>query len=172
MIRLFPPGRGGRPGRLSGKKGRTRVQVTVKQLAALVHGQVIGDGDRTIRAARPVTDAGADDVTFVENERNARLLQGSRAAAVVAPAALAGRINESTGEQAFTLILVADPLTAFVAVMQRLHGRPEPPPHGVDPRASVDPTAYVGDDASIHPFAVVGAGSTLGARCRIHSGAV
>jgi UDP-3-O-[3-hydroxymyristoyl] glucosamine N-acyltransferase len=148
------------------------VQVTVKQLAALVHGQVSGDGDRLIRAARPVTDAGPEDVTFVEDERNARLLRDSHAAAVVAPAALAGRINQLVSERKFTLILVADPLTAFVAVMQRLHSSPSPPPHGVDPRASVDATAYVGDDVSIHPFAVVGAGSTVGARCRIHSGAV
>jgi UDP-3-O-[3-hydroxymyristoyl] glucosamine N-acyltransferase len=42
----------------------------------------------------------------------------------------------------------------------------------VDPRAFVHPTAQIGEAASIHPFAVVGEGSVLGARCTIHSGAV
>jgi UDP-3-O-[3-hydroxymyristoyl] glucosamine N-acyltransferase len=70
------------------------------------------------------------------------------------------------------LIRVADPLSAFVAIVRRLHGRPEPPPVGIDPRAAVDPTARIGAGASIQPFASVGAGSVLGARCRLYPGAV
>ena len=47
--------------------------------------------------------------------------------------------------------------------MEKLHGRPKPPPHGIDPRAFVHPTAQIGADASILPFAVVGEGSVIGA---------
>jgi UDP-3-O-[3-hydroxymyristoyl] glucosamine N-acyltransferase len=53
-----------------------------------------------------------------------------------------------------------------------MHGRAEPPPHGIDPLASIHPTAQIGPEASIMPFAVVGEGSVIGARSRIHSGAV
>ena len=148
--------------------------VTVNELAALVQGQVRGDAARVIRAARPVPEAGPDAVTFVENERNLRLLKTCRAAAVVAPAALAGRVAEHAGGdgQAFTVVQVADALSAFVAIVQKLHGRPEPPPHGVDPRAFVHPTARIGEGASVFPFASVGEGSMVGARCRLHVGAV
>ena len=150
------------------------MQFTVCDLASLVNGQVHGDGGRTIRAAKPVAEAGPEDLTFVENERNARLLKSCRAAAVVAPTSLAGRMAEFTGqsEQTFTIVEVTDALAAFVVIMQRLHGRPQPPPHGIDPRSFVHPSAVVGPDASVWPFASVGEGAVIGARCRIFTGAV
>ena len=150
------------------------MQVAVTDLAVLVNGQVHGDGGRIIHAAKALSEAGPHDLTFVENERNARLLRGCRAAAVVAPPALASRMPEFTGEpvQTFTVVEVKDALAAFVAIMQRLHGRAEPAPHGVDPRACVDPSARIGPNASVFPFASVGEGSVVGARCRLHAGAV
>jgi UDP-3-O-[3-hydroxymyristoyl] glucosamine N-acyltransferase len=155
-------------------KGRIDVHVTVNDLAALVNGTVHGDGQRAILAAKPVAEAGSSDVTFVENERNLRLLTACRAAAVVAPAALAKRIAELRGVegQHFIVVQVNDALAAFVAIAQHLHGQPEPPPHGVDPRAFVHPSAKVGADASVFPFVSVGENSVIGARCRLHSGAV
>ncbi len=166
------PRRGG--GSFHGRKAGTLVQVTVYDLASLVQGQIHGDGKRTIRAAKPVAEAGPDDLTFVENERNARLLKSCRAAAVVAPAALVGRMAEfiDKSEQTFTIVEVKDALAAFVVIMQRLHGRPQPPPHGIDPRAFVHPSAVIGPDASVLPFASVGEGSVIGARCRMYSGAI
>src|SRR5262249_14725585 len=62
--------------------------------------------------------------------------------------------------------------SAFVAIVRHLHGRAEPPPHGIDPKAAIHPTAQIGADASIFPFAAVGEGSVVGARCCIHTGAV
>ncbi len=46
------------------------------------------------------------------------------------------------------------------------------PPRGIDPLASIDPTATIGVEPSIHPFAVIAEGCVVGARCRIHSGVV
>jgi UDP-3-O-[3-hydroxymyristoyl] glucosamine N-acyltransferase len=153
-------------------KGRIGVHVTVNDLAVLVNGTVHGDGERAIGAAKPVPDAGPRDVTFVENERNVRLLGTCRAAAVVAPASLAARISKLSSVDGieFTVVQVNDALTGFAAIMHKLHGQPDPPPHGIDPRAFVHPTAQIGADASILPFATVGEGSVIGARCRLFSG--
>ena len=138
--------------------------VTVRQLAELVDGQVLGDGDVTISAARPLGEAQAGDITFVENDKHAHGLHACRASAAVVP--------QSLPANGMALIRVADPLTAFIAIVRHLLGREEPAPHGIDPRANVHPTARIGPDASLFPFAVVGEGSVLGARCRLHSGAV
>ena len=91
-------------------KGRIGVHVTVNDLAVLVDGTVHGDGERAIVAAKPVPDAGPRDVTFVENERNLRLLETCRAAAVVAPVALAARICKLTSADGceFTVIQVTE----------------------------------------------------------------
>jgi UDP-3-O-[3-hydroxymyristoyl] glucosamine N-acyltransferase len=124
----------------------------------------VGDEHLVIHAARTLGEAQPGDITFVEDADHLRGLTGCRASAVVtAPSVPANGLPQ---------IRVADPLAAFVEIVRHLHGRAEPPPHGIDPRASVHPTAQVGADASVFPFAVVGEGSVVGARCRLHSGAV
>ncbi len=140
------------------------MSVTVRHLAELVQGQVEGDAEQLIHAARPLGDCRPGDITFVDDEKHAGRLHGCRASAAVVPAGVIAN--------GLTVIRVADPLTAFVAVVRRLQGKAEPPPHGIDPRAVVHPTARIGPDPSIHPLAVVGEGSVVGARCRVHSGAV
>jgi UDP-3-O-[3-hydroxymyristoyl] glucosamine N-acyltransferase len=140
------------------------VPITLRQLAELIHGQVCGDATLEVNAARALQEAGPGDITFIESDKHAPLLKTCRAAAVVVPPNLAAA--------GLNVIRVADPLAAFIAIVRHLHGRAEPAPHGIDPRAAVHPTARVGAEPSIFPFAVVGEGSVLGARCRIHSGAV
>jgi UDP-3-O-[3-hydroxymyristoyl] glucosamine N-acyltransferase len=172
IVRFFalgyhlPPGNRLRSGcnLLSRKKGYPRVSLTVRELAELVSGKVVGDGDREIVAARALDEAQPGDITFVEDEKHARYLHDCRASAIVAPASIP--VNGQT------LIQVADPLAAFVVIVRRLHSRAEPPCHGIDPLASVHPTARVGEGCGLFPFAVVREGSVLGARCQIHSGAV
>ena len=148
--------------------------ITVQQLADLVHGQVIGDAAKEIRDARPLNLAGPGDISFVENERNSRLLNGSLASAVVVPKSLMDRKPELEAGQAgpITLIVVPDSLSAFIAVVQFLHAAPAAKRNGIHPSAAVDSTAVIGPESDIGPFAVIGAASKIGARCTIHSGAV
>jgi UDP-3-O-[3-hydroxymyristoyl] glucosamine N-acyltransferase len=140
------------------------VSVTVRQLAELVEGMVLGDGDLLIKTARPLGEAQPGDITFIENERKLGPLHACPASAAVVPSQV-----QANGK---TLIQVKDPLASFVVIVRHLQGWTEPPIHGIDPKASVHPTARIGPDASIFPFAVIGAGTTVGARCRIHSGVV
>jgi UDP-3-O-[3-hydroxymyristoyl] glucosamine N-acyltransferase len=140
------------------------VPITVRQLAELVQGQVCGDGEILIQSARSLSEAGPGDITFVESERYAAQFRTCLASAAVVSAAL-----QASG---LTLIRVADPLAAFIAIVRHLQGKSEPEPHGIDPRACVDATARIGPSASILPFASVGAGTVSGARCRIHNGVV
>jgi UDP-3-O-[3-hydroxymyristoyl] glucosamine N-acyltransferase len=140
------------------------VSVTVRELAELVQGKVLGNGDLPIRMARSVGEAQAGDITFIENEKNAGHLHDCAASAAVVPPPI-----EANGK---TVIQVKDPLAAFVTIVRHLQGWSEPPRHGIDPKASVHPSAKIGSDASIYPLAVIGSGTTVGARCRIHSGVV
>jgi UDP-3-O-[3-hydroxymyristoyl] glucosamine N-acyltransferase len=150
------------------------VRVTVQQLAALVQAEVRGDGAALIDAARTLGEAGPGQVSFLESDRHLRHLKTCRAGAVVAPAALADRLSDPAvlPEPAPAFLFVADPLAAFVTMVQHLHGAPPAPPPGVDPLASVHPTAVLGPGASVGPFAVVGAGCVVGARCVLGPGVV
>jgi UDP-3-O-[3-hydroxymyristoyl] glucosamine N-acyltransferase len=137
---------------------------TVRELAALVGGEVHGDGDTPIHAARGLNEAGPGHITFADTDRHIAALHRSPASAAVVP--------NTAPTNGRALIRVADPMAAFVTIACHLHGRPTPPPHGIDPLADIHPTATIGPDASIHAFAVVGENCILGARCRIMSGVV
>src|SRR5262249_17493117 len=127
-------------------------------------GEISGDAETPILAARALSEARAGDITFAEDERHLATFHATNASAVVIPTRLSPNGKPT--------IRVPDALIAFVAIVRHLHGKPEPPPSGIDPLASVHPTAEVGIQPSIYPYAVIGEGSILGARCRVHSGVV
>jgi UDP-3-O-[3-hydroxymyristoyl] glucosamine N-acyltransferase len=135
---------------------------TVRELAALVGGDVCGEGGRVVTAARPFAEATESDITFLDQSQSPP--ESSVAAAIVVPLGV-----NIVGP---ALIRVADPFTAFVTIASHLHGRPATGPQGIDPLAEVSPTAVIGPGATIEAFAAVRAGVVIGANCRIHSGAV
>lgn len=138
--------------------------VTVRQLAELVQGKVVGDDTLVINAARILQDAQAGDITFLDNPKMSARLDQSRASAAVAAATVSSLDK--------TLIQVPDPLLAFVAIVQHLQGKAVAAPLGIDPRAAVHASARVGADPSIHPFAIVGENTVVGERCQLHAGAI
>ena len=140
------------------------MSITIRQLAEMVHGQVVGDGALVIRSARTLQEAQAGDITFLENAKHVAKLESSNASAAVAS------INVPAGTK--TLIQVGDPLLAFTTIFRHLQGKTAPTPTGIDPRAAVHASAVVGAEPSIYPFAVVGANTVIGKRCQVHPGVV
>lgn len=135
--------------------------MTLAQLAELVQGQLHGDGSLVIKGARPLLEAGPADITFVENEKYARQLPRSKAAAAV--------VHQLVPSCALAQIITPDPLAAFAVIVQHLRGHKDKRPARLDPRAAIHPTARIGPGCTVLPFAFVGEGSVLGARCLIHS---
>ena len=143
---------------------------TVEQLAKLVRGRLVGDGTVSIRSARPVGEAGPGDITFIENDRFAKLLRGSPAsAAIVGPHFSTGR-NEV--EQSLAVIEVDDPMSAFLAVRTHLIGEQKARWTGIHPQACVATTAQIGAEVAIYPFVYVGDGASIGDGTTLHPGAV
>lgn len=136
--------------------------VTLQELAELVHGQIVGDGSLKIGAARTLLEALPGDITFVEDEKHAAQLHGCKASAAVVPPAFPAN--------GMAFIEVPDPLHAFVTIVRHLRRRPEPSCQGIDGRACIHPTARIGPESSVLPFAYVGEGTIVGAHCRIHNG--
>ncbi len=141
---------------------------TVEQLAALVGGRVVGDGSIVIQAARPVSEAGPGDISFVDDERYARHLRSSPVSAVL----VGPSCPIPDGELGPALIEVADPREAFIAVRGHLAGGFQTRWSGVHERAFVAPSARLGAGVTVYPFAYVGDEAELGEGCTIHPGAV
>ncbi len=138
------------------------MQATLAELAALVGGQIVGDGQLLILGAATLRDADAGQITLVDKVEKSHLLEDCRAAAVVAPAGFAAR--------RLPAIQVADVHGAFAAIVQFFAPPRQRLRAGVSPLAVISPTAELGPDVDVHPFATVGEGVSIGTGSTIHSG--
>jgi UDP-3-O-[3-hydroxymyristoyl] glucosamine N-acyltransferase len=130
---------------------------SIQEIAAMIGGAVLGDNKRVIRNIRPIDEAGMDDLTFIANPKYYKMLQTTRAAAILVP--------PGTVEPDKNLIVVADPYAAFgklLAVFYPVdHG-----PIGVHPAAYIEEGAWVSREATVLPRAFISRGA------RIEKGAV
>ncbi len=140
------------------------MNVTVRQLAEWVRGEVLGDPDLAISNARTLGDAQPGDITFVESAKHLSAWHTSKASAAVVPA--------SVPVNGRPVIRVVDPLMAFVNIVQHLRARPAESPGDVSPSAHVHPSAILAPGVSVGPFAVIGEGVEVGANSTIHAGVV
>lgn len=137
--------------------------LTVREVAAWVEGEVVGDPASVIRAAKPLSDSpGAEDITVVLDEKFLSQFHASNAGAAV--------VDQSVPLNGKTLVRVKDPLMAFVTIVQRMHGQAITSWTGIHSTAIIHPTATIGPNASIGPHVTVGEGTVIGARCRLQPG--
>ncbi len=138
------------------------MNLTVRQVAALVSGEVVGDGDAEIVDARPLTEAQPGHITFVDDDRHLDAWHHSPASAAV--------VQPHVPVNGRPLIRVHDPLMAFVSIVQHLRGGSVPHTSTIHPTAQIHPAAIVGPNAEIGAFVVIGEGSTIGEGATLHTG--
>ena len=138
------------------------MQATLAELAALVHGRLVGNGDLLIRGAAPLRDAGPGEITLIDKAERGRSLTSSRASAAVAPRAVV--------PNGMPVIQVDDVHQAFAVIVARF--RPSRPANriGISPHAVISPTATLGNDVDVHPLATIGDEVQIGDGATIHSG--
>ena len=155
---------------------KSHVVATVEQLAALVRGRLVGDGSVSIHSARPVGEAGPGDITFIENERYAKMLRTSPAsAAIVGPHFKADRRRTSLcrSSRSKTRSWPSSRSAATSATPRSRAGRASirrpgsrRPPRSAPTSPSI-PFVYVGDEAEIGDGATLHPGVVVGDRCRV-----
>lgn len=174
---------------------------TVRQLAEQVRGEVAGNGDLPIADARTLSEAGPGDITLVDGDRNLSAWHDCPAAAAVVPLGtpVNGRPLIRVPDP---LAAFADIVLQFRRTLPPIPtGRIDPaasvhPTAVLGPDTSVGPFAVIGegavigarcrihagasvgrfctigDDATLHPHAVLYDECTLGNRVTIHANAV
>jgi UDP-3-O-[3-hydroxymyristoyl] glucosamine N-acyltransferase len=140
-----------------------------RDIAALISGQLIGNGDREISSVADLHSAGPGQLAFAEDVNAAPL---TRAGCVIVPSS-----KGADGLAADALIVVPDPKLVFAIAAAAIHPPPRPEP-GVHPSAIVAEDAEVGSGVSVGPLASIGSrssigdGTSIGAGARIGAGAV
>jgi len=139
------------------------MDVTLRELAKLVEGELTGDGDLVVQGAQPLCDAGPADITFLDRIENAKGLADCRAAAVVAPSNFA--------DDVLPVICVEDTHRAFAQIVRHFRPPRQVRRIGISPAAMISPSALLGDDVDVYPGATIGDEVEIGAGSTIHSGA-
>ncbi len=133
--------------------------LTIGELTDRVQaGQLIGDPQTVIRGAAPLSQAGHQQVTLLDNPRHLETLRHSSASAVV--------VSQAYPNLAQVQLVVEAPRATFDALFDILHPQREPADLGRHPTACIDPSAQIGQRVQI------GAGVSIGRDCHVADGCI
>jgi UDP-3-O-[3-hydroxymyristoyl] glucosamine N-acyltransferase len=136
---------------------------TLNELAALVRGEVAGDGEITVRGLNGVDYASPYEITFITSSRKIPEIMACRAGAAIVPEDCAG-IH-------IPCIRVANPdLAAAVIHNHFLSGGFTA--SGIDPAAAIGRDCAIPEAVSIGPMVCIGDRVRLGDQITIHPGVV
>jgi len=140
------------------------MQATLAELAALVDGWLVGDGDLVIHGAAPLANAGPGQITLVDGgaERSHKAAE-TRASAVLAS-------HDCPPQEDVPTILVDDVHAAFATILKHFNPPRRRRRTGVSPLAVISPSAKLDEDVDVYPYATIGDEVFVGAGSTIHSG--
>ncbi len=141
--------------------------LTLRRLAEITDAEIRGpvDGDTRFIGVAPLSLAGPEQVSFLDNRKYVDEFAASKAGACLVHPDLAARAPEAMG-----LLVTPEPYRGYARVVAAFHPprRPEP---GIHATAVVDPAATIGAGTVIEAGAVIGAGAELGRRCHVKANA-
>jgi UDP-3-O-[3-hydroxymyristoyl] glucosamine N-acyltransferase len=138
---------------ISGDGART---ITADAIAALVSGELIGDGKVAVTGVAPLDRAEATHISILSSAKYEPLLASTRAGIVL----IDPEFRDAMGAPG-ARIIVKQPLEKLLSLLPQLY--PEARPHpGVASTARIGRGAIVGEGVSLGEYAIVGADATIG----------
>jgi UDP-3-O-[3-hydroxymyristoyl] glucosamine N-acyltransferase len=155
---------------------------TLSELAQLVGGEVLGDGEVEISGVAPIEHAGPGEITFVTHPKYRSFLADCKASAVIISREAGAATSALSGQ---SYLCVTQPYVALAKILQhfsprQLHdGRVSPMATvhesarlasnvTVFPQVYIGPEAAVGEGCILYPGVFVGDGAVLGEHCVLH----
>jgi UDP-3-O-[3-hydroxymyristoyl] glucosamine N-acyltransferase len=159
------------------------MEFTVNQIAAMLGGEVSGDGNEKINMLAKIQDAKQGQIAFLSNPKYEQYIYTTQATAVIVKKDFAPR-----KEVVSTLILVEDPYISFTRLLEEYHKLVSFQKSGVEQPSFMSESATIGKDfyrgafsyigsnvkigdgVKIYPHAYVGDNVVIGNHCILHSG--
>ena len=141
---------------------------TLSELAQLVGGEVVGDGNVEISGVAPIEHAGPGEITFITHPKYRSFLADCKASAVILGGEVAAASSASSGRN---YLRVAQPSVALAKILLQFNP-PEPHDGRVSPLATVHESARLGSNVTVFPQAYIGPEVVVGEGCVLHPGVV
>lgn len=139
---------------------------TAGQIAAIVGGQVEGDAETVVTSFSKIEGGKPGAISFLSNPKYTHHIYSTQSSVVLVNADL---VLEHPVKA--TLIRVTDAYSAVAQLLQ-LYQSLQPRKTGIDPTASIAPSATVGEGCYVGAYAVVGDKAVVGQGSQIHAHAV
>jgi len=138
------------------------MEKSVKEIAALIKGEVAGDGAVQIHNLASIESAKEGEMAFLFSKEHLPGFEATNASCVVVP-------KDFDLPSKKTLIKTANPREAFINLLMSFY-RPERKRPEVHKQAVVSASARLGKDVYIGPFAVIEDGASIGDNTVIEAG--
>ncbi len=135
---------------------------TLNEIAKLIDGKVIGNGDTLITGASGIREAAEGDITFLANSKYSPLIDKTRAAAIIT--------SEDVPVSAKPIILTDNPSLAFVKIISMFTPDDAGHPSGIDYTAVIGKNVSLGKDITIGAYSVIGDNVSIGDNTIIYAG--
>ncbi len=130
--------------------------ITAEAIAALVSGELIGDGRVSVSGVAPLDRADASHLSILSSAKYVPMFASTKAGVVLVDPEFRNAVGAPTAR-----IIVKRPLEKLFSLLPRLYPERQPQP-GVAATARIGNGATLGARISIGEYAVIGAGSKLG----------
>lgn len=138
------------------------MRLTLKEIADLVKGELVGDPDVAITGISGIKEAKEGEITFLANPKYAHLLETTKAAAIIT--------SREQFKASKPLIKTDNPSIAFTKVVSLITSDYTKHPKGIHSAAIISPNAKIAKDVAIGACAVIEDGVEIGEGSIIYSG--
>lgn len=135
---------------------------TLAELARLVRGTLVGDGDLEITGAATLTEAAPGEITLLDNADRKHLLNATRASASLAPRGIA--------LPNIAIVQVDDVHVAFAEIVRLFRPPRQSTRVGRSHQAVISPTARLAADVDVYPGASIDDDVEIGPGSVVHGG--
>jgi len=135
---------------------------TLSEIAKLIDGKVIGNGDTLITGVSGIKEAQEGDITFLANPKYSSLMDKTRAAAIIT--------SNDTQKCVKPVILTENPSLAFAKIISMFMPDDAGHPQGIDYTVVMGKNVTLGKDVVIGPYVVIGDNVFIGDNTIIYAG--
>lgn len=136
--------------------------LSLREIAVLVDGELLGSEDLVVQGVAPLEQAGPEDISFAVSEKYRELVRRTQAGAVLVPLSFQESHNA-------TLVRVKNPYLAMAKVSTLFNVVPDPV-LGISQKAFIGSNFRCGKKISVYPGVYVGDDVTVGERVILHPG--
>jgi len=138
------------------------VHKTLKEIAGLIDGEVVGDGSTVITGVSGIKEAAEGDITFIANPKYFPLIEKTGASAIIT--------SRDIKDTSKPIVRTDNPSLAFAKLVSfTAHGELKYP-KGIHSTAILGKDVSIGHDVAIGPYVVVEDNVSIGDKTIIYSG--